>query len=179
MASTASLPSFLLPRTSWQSSSSLGLQRAVVQPSQRRPFHNLPHTNKFPPRSIARVPKQRLLIRSHTLQNFQANALKAIRPTASISGSRSFSTTPVRPRDHHFDTLKFVQRLRDEGFSDEQSKAMMLVLSDVIEESIQNLTRTMVPKEGKPTSLIERTPRGATLQLEPCPQFEMDSSLDY
>ena len=55
----------------------------------------------------------------------------------------------MRQRDHHFDTLKFVQRLRSEGFSEEQSKAMMLVLSDVIEESIQNLTRTMVLKEGK------------------------------
>ena len=59
-----------------------------------------------------------------------------------------FSTTPTLSRDHHFDTLKFVQRLRDEGFSEEQSKAMMLVLSDVIEESIQNLTRTMVLREG-------------------------------
>ena len=59
-----------------------------------------------------------------------------------------FSTTPSLSRDHHFDTLKFVQRLKDEGFSEEQSKAMMLVLSDVIEESIQNLTRTMVLREG-------------------------------
>ena len=41
-----------------------------------------------------------------------------------------------------------MQRLKDEGFSEEQSKAMMLVLSDVIEESIQNLTRTMVLREG-------------------------------
>ena len=63
--------------------------------------------------------------------------------------SRSFSNTPSRPRDHHFDTLKFVQRLKDEGFSEDQSKAMMLVLSDVIEESIQNLTRTMVLREGQ------------------------------
>ena len=63
-----------------------------------------------------------------------------------------FSTAPVLSRDHHFDTLKFVQRLKDEGFSEEQSKAMMLVLSDVIEESIQNLTRTMVLREGLHTS---------------------------
>ena len=61
---------------------------------------------------------------------------------------KHFSTSRNLQRDHHFDTLKFVQRLRDEGFSEEQSKAMMLVLSDVIEESIQNLTRTMVLKEG-------------------------------
>ncbi|RPB12076.1 DUF1640-domain-containing protein [Morchella conica CCBAS932] len=51
------------------------------------------------------------------------------------------------PKDHHFDTLKFVQRLQEEGFSEEQSVALMRALSDVIEESIQNLTRTMVLKE--------------------------------
>jgi hypothetical protein len=39
----------------------------------------------------------------------------------------------VRRRDHHFDTLKFVQRL-EEGFTEEQSVAMMKVLNDVIEE---------------------------------------------
>ena len=63
--------------------------------------------------------------------------------------AKRFSTSPHLFRDHHFDTLKFVQRLKDEGFSEEQSKAMMLVLSDVIEESIQNLTRTMVLREGR------------------------------
>jgi hypothetical protein len=61
---------------------------------------------------------------------------------------RAFHSTPVRARDHHFDTLKFVQRLKDEGLSEEQAVAMMRVLSDVIEESIQNLTRTMVLREG-------------------------------
>ncbi|KAL9096183.1 MAG: hypothetical protein Q9165_001706 [Trypethelium subeluteriae] len=66
---------------------------------------------------------------------------------------RAFSSSPVRMRDHHFDTLKFVQRLKDEGFTEEQAVAMMKVLSDVIEESpapfysIQNLTRTMVLRE--------------------------------
>lgn len=65
---------------------------------------------------------------------------------------RSFSTTPQLLRDHHFDTLKCVQRLKADGFSEEQAKAMMLVLSDVIEESIQNLTRAMVLREGPPPS---------------------------
>ena len=61
---------------------------------------------------------------------------------------RAFHESAVRQRDHHFDTLKFVQRLRAEGFSEEQAAAMMKVLNDVIQESIQNLTRTMVLKEG-------------------------------
>ncbi|RYC63721.1 hypothetical protein CHU98_g2488 [Xylaria longipes] len=60
---------------------------------------------------------------------------------------RSFHATAPRGRDHHFDTLKFVQQLQSEGFTEDQSVAMMKVLNDVIEESIQNLTRTMVLRE--------------------------------
>lgn len=48
--------------------------------------------------------------------------------------SRAFHATAMRPRDHHFDTLKFVKRLQGEGFTEEQSVAMMKVLNDVIEE---------------------------------------------
>lgn len=66
---------------------------------------------------------------------------------ASLQSRREFAATSPRPRDHHFDTLKFVQRLKDDGFTEEQAVAMMKVLSDVIEESIQNLTRTMVLRE--------------------------------
>lgn len=47
---------------------------------------------------------------------------------------RAFSRSVAKGRDHHFDTLKFVQRLKDEGFTEEQSVAVMKVLSDVIEE---------------------------------------------
>lgn len=58
-------------------------------------------------------------------------------------------------RDHHFDTLKFVQRLKGDGFSEEQAVAMMKVLNDVIQESIQNLTRTMVLREGQSGIVVE------------------------
>lgn len=61
---------------------------------------------------------------------------------------RAFHASAIMSRDHHFDTLKFVQRLKNEGFSEEQAVAMMKVLNDVIQESIQNLTRTMVLREG-------------------------------
>ncbi len=81
--------------------------------------------------------------------------------TQSSTRRRYFSTTSPRPRDHHFDTLKCVQRLKADGFSEEQAKAMMLVLSDVIEESIQNLTRTMVLREG--SYLFLDLPRRAVL----------------
>jgi hypothetical protein len=46
----------------------------------------------------------------------------------------AFHATARRERDHHFDTLKFVQKLQSEGFTEEQSTAMMKVLNDVIEE---------------------------------------------
>jgi hypothetical protein len=62
---------------------------------------------------------------------------------------RAFHASAPQQRDHHFDTLKFVQRLKDEGFSEEQAVAMMRVLNDIIQESIQNLTRTMVLREGE------------------------------
>ncbi|KAL7269955.1 Protein fmp32, mitochondrial [Rhizina undulata] len=60
---------------------------------------------------------------------------------------RAFHASVRSGKDHHFDTLKFVQRLQAEGFSEEQAMALMRILNDVIEESIQNLTRTMVLKE--------------------------------
>ncbi|CEI68528.1 hypothetical protein FVEN_g5321 [Fusarium venenatum] len=87
---------------------------------------------------------------------------RAARPFASISipstdqrqsrivspvTKRAFHATTFRQRDHHFDTLKFVKRLQGEGFTEEQSAAMMKVLNDAIEESIQNLTRTMVLRD--------------------------------
>lgn len=52
----------------------------------------------------------------------------------SLSKSQGFHSTAPVLRDHHFDTLKFVQRLQEEGFSEAQSVALMSALSDVIEE---------------------------------------------
>lgn len=61
------------------------------------------------------------------------------------SGRRQFSASARRPRDHHFDTLKFVQRLKDDGFTEEQAVAMMKVLSDVIEERSPATSHPSVP----------------------------------
>ena len=134
MASNPVVPTFLLPRLSW----TRGIPRQRTEAFAR--FRTIP-TSSPPTRPS----------RSQIHQLASASIRHDRRKLYSVSDvdRRPFSTTQVRPRDHHFDTLKFVQRLRDEGFSEDQSKAMMLVLSDVIEESIQNLTRTMVPKEGE------------------------------
>jgi len=129
-------PRFLLPRLSWQTSN---VSQHVV-----RSFSTvLPEKTGVPIQSSYSIPRRSCIDwhndtriaspRSQILQN--------------LSNKRAFHATSRQSREHHFDTLKFVQRLKDEGFSEEQSVAMMKVLSDVIEESIQNLTRTMVLRE--------------------------------
>ena len=140
MASQRTLPRFLLPQSSWIAAvSSRGSKSAVranphaLRWSEAVSKRTLHGARQLPPRSTAG--RGDIVPRSAFRSGCQAN--------------KCFSTSTTLQRDHHFDTLKFVQRLRDEGFSEEQSKAMMLVLSDVIEESIQNLTRTMVLKEGE------------------------------
>ena len=125
-----SLPSFLLPRLSWAST-----------PVKRRAFHTASQLSQAH-RTASSVPALATI----------PQGLSAYTAHKHQSGERSrrwFSTTRKNCRDHHFDTLKFVQRLKSEGFSEEQSQALKTVLSDVIEESIQNLTRTMVLKEGR------------------------------
>lgn len=102
------VPRFLLPRLSWQSA-----PRRVAATMAARHLHSIPAAKQRP------------------LPTYTSTA--APLPGSPIL-SRAFHTTHIRQRDHHFDTLKFVKRLRDEGFTEEQSVAMMRVLSDVIEE---------------------------------------------
>ncbi|KAI1481728.1 DUF1640-domain-containing protein [Daldinia eschscholtzii] len=138
---TQTLPRFLLPRLSWVGStgSSQVLRAATLPTENRRPwrgheygtygtasFHSLREKPQYTSGNTRRKPS--MLLQNPSLR-------------------RSFHATAPRGRDHHFDTLKFVQRLQSEGFTEEQSVAMMKVLNDVIQESIQNLTRTMVLRE--------------------------------
>ncbi|KAI1423963.1 DUF1640-domain-containing protein [Xylaria sp. FL1777] len=133
-----SLPRFLLPRLSWTAptgSTPSALRAAVftsaLPSAPQRPRTAAFHTGRpSPPCTISKTHNERLsIIQRHP------------------SLRRSFHATASRGRDHHFDTLKFVQRLQSEGFTEDQAVAMMKVLNDVIEESIQNLTRTMVLRE--------------------------------
>lgn len=112
-ALTKALPRFLLPQLSWQvtpiSSQAIRVfstsQTASKPSAERRP--TIPTVrNAFPKKSILNSSVHR----------------------------QAFHATARQQRDHHFDTLKFVQRLREEGFTEAQSVAMMKVLSDVIEE---------------------------------------------
>ncbi|KGQ08722.1 Putative 2-hydroxyacid dehydrogenase UNK4.10 [Beauveria bassiana D1-5] len=135
-ATAEMLPRFLLPRLSWQPATApRRLVAVAIPPLAARQLQQLSHARR-PRITSARSDRSSPIL------------------------SRAFHASAPRARDHHFDTLKFVKRLRDEGFTEEQSVAMMKVLSDVIEEreafllttlrpanSIQNLTRTMVLRE--------------------------------
>ncbi|KAM3414854.1 hypothetical protein BST61_g9997 [Cercospora zeina] len=103
--------------------------------------------------------------------------LKPTPPSIHHVARRAFSATTPKPKDHHFDTLKFVQRLQQEGFTEEQSRAMMVVLSDVIEESIQNLTRTMVLREDQEKATYTQKVDFAKLRSELLSADSTESSL--
>lgn len=145
--STATIPRFLLPQLSRKASSPSRLARAS---RSHPPTNGSTYWNKHVPPSISSIRRScehESHSSSHSITYRQAPPFARYSYLA-LNHRKCFSTTLSLSRDHHFDTLKFVQRLKDEGLSEEQSKAMMLVLSDVIEESIQNLTRTMVLREG-------------------------------
>merc|ERR1712093_21409 len=125
------LPRFLLPKLSWQAPVQQNTIRALSTQTTKKPSRR----RDGPASNTASCRRQD----------------GTMRPRTSIlhnpAHKRAFHATARRSRDHHFDTLKFVQRLQEEGFTEAQSVAMMKVLSDVVEESIQNLTRTMVLRE--------------------------------
>ncbi|EQL00575.1 DUF1640-domain-containing protein [Ophiocordyceps sinensis CO18] len=123
------LPRFLLPRLSW------GVPPSASRPALARPLAAAMFTRAPSPHSS--------LTPHHGRPATRPSSVAARSPKL----SRAFHATAPQQRDHHFDTLKFVRRLQSEGFTEEQSAAMMKVLNDVIEESIQNLTRTMVLRE--------------------------------
>ncbi|KAJ4414749.1 Protein fmp32, mitochondrial [Gnomoniopsis sp. IMI 355080] len=137
MANTIqTLPKFLLPRLSWSAPVGQQFARASVattQASSQRPWQpptRSMHTERITSKTISTsIPRS------------------FVSPLQQPELRRAFHASAPRRRDHHFDTLKFVQRLQSEGFTEEQSVAIMKVLNDVIQESIQNLTRTMVLRE--------------------------------
>lgn len=161
----AGLPRFLLPRLTWSQVAAKGAAsqlRPTVRSNHNRPApppsHQFTQTRTLhikPPPRLAHTLCQRSAIFGDARK--QRNPVPVDAPPIRHNGvyvaafkpaKRAFSTSRSQQKDHHFDTLKFVQRLKGEGFSEEQAVAMMRVLNDVIEESIQNLTRTMVLKEG-------------------------------
>ena len=179
----AEVPRSILPRLTWNSSSSRPPISSPHPALATKPRQQYPHGWTPLNRQIHSLatPNQPAHGFSSSLRHPHfADAVArgtsssvATRPSAETLGSpirhngvyvatfkpaqRAFHATPARPRDHYFDTLKFVKRLQAEGFSEEQAVAMMRVLNDIIQESIQNLTRTMVLREGNTDLLIPET----------------------
>lgn len=118
------LPKFLLPRLSWQP---VPLHHNAV-----RAFSTFQARYNESPRA-RNHPARRQVIRHNASFQPRSSILK------SYDHCRAFHATARRARDHHFDTLKFVQRLQEEGFTETQAVAMMKVLSDVIEERSDSL----------------------------------------
>ncbi|KAI6779696.1 uncharacterized protein J7T54_005726 [Emericellopsis cladophorae] len=130
------LPKFLLPRLSWTAAAPLSsFTSRIVGRQQTRSSCEWQGQG------------QRASYHQHASSPTSTRHRAPSRHLSPILQRATFHTTAPLSRDHHFDTLRFVQRLQDEGFTTEQSVAMMKVLNDVIEESIQNLTRTMVLRE--------------------------------
>lgn len=113
-AASEMLPRFLLPRLSWQPVAAAPRRLAIVAAAPLA-ARQMQHANARRPR-----------LSSDTRSSSGGGGMPTL--------SRAFHATSLRARDHHFDTLKFVKRLREDGFTEEQSVAMMKVLSDVIEE---------------------------------------------
>ncbi|KAM7199295.1 Protein of unknown function (DUF1640) domain containing protein, partial [Rhypophila sp. PSN 637] len=146
MNSAQAVPRFLLPRLSWQAPASVTRAASsypiLFQVANSREQSRLKRASSAVVDGWKTSPSRSLHTRCCPKKP-TSNWNQIVANTT----SRSFHASAPQRRDHHFDTLKFVQRLQEDGFSEEQSVAMMKVLNDVIEESIQNLTRTMVLRE--------------------------------
>jgi len=164
--SIAELPRFLLPRLTWVSNPVKGTVSQLGPTHQRRVYPKLLHFSSTSPPRATSISLPSSAPSYHTCADAATPPSHRRRPSTIPANAaplrhngvyvaayrparRAFSATATTQKDHHFDTLKFVQRLKAEGFNEEQAVAMMRVLNDVIEESIQNLTRTMVLKEGR------------------------------
>ncbi|KAH7401826.1 hypothetical protein DE146DRAFT_442253 [Phaeosphaeria sp. MPI-PUGE-AT-0046c] len=164
----AALPRFLLPQLSWSVSTVRPAALGVLQAKR----HRSSSAARCAPNPVASA------LRSHCTQPWQRPSLHSTTSyLSSLNSSRHFSATTPQLRDHHFDTLKFVQRLKDEGFTEEQAEGMMRVLGDVIEESIQNLTRTMVLREDQERATYTQKVDFAKLRSELMTADSTESSL--
>lgn len=161
MASAEVLSWTVLPRLSWTASSIRPIAALPPYTHQRQPPHPTTATAAF-------------------ARNTWTERRSITRPSQfpiHHAAKRAFSATPSLAKDHHFDTLKFVQRLQQEGFTEEQAVAMMKVLGDVIEESIQNLTRTMVLREDQEKATYTQKVDFAKLRSELLSADSTESSL--
>lgn len=190
MVQTTAIPRFLLPQLTW---GKVALRHPAPAGIFRARYHQ---SSTSPQQSTSTYLRNRVGLGA-TRQWQQMLPRFAYASSSNHSYRRNFSATGKQARDHHFDTLKFVQRLKDEGFTEEQAEAMMRVLSDVIEErcvplrrlealpeasltfspSIQNLTRTMVLREDQEKATYTQKVDFAKLRSELMTADSTESSL--
>ncbi|KAF2108945.1 hypothetical protein BDV96DRAFT_615971 [Lophiotrema nucula] len=169
----SAIPRFLLPRITWAAGSVRpGILGTVVEARHRHASPAASHAPTHRYRTFRTASQAGTPIQCAIQCSQASTALNAF-----SNARRGFSATARTARDHHFDTLKFVQRLKDEGFTEEQAEAMMRVLSDVIEESIQNLTRTMVLREDQEKATYTQKVDFAKLRSELMTADSTESSL--
>lgn len=120
------IPRFLLPQFSWSARAIRPAARGALEARRHR------STVTSDRRTTTLKPS---ILQAHAIRQWrQRPSQYAAGYAAVLECHRDFSASAPQPKDHHFDTLKFVQRLKEEGFSEEQAEGMMRVLSDVIEE---------------------------------------------
>jgi hypothetical protein len=123
------LPRFLLPQLSW---STRAIRPAALRALEARRHRSSP---TFGPCATTITTPITIALQRQPIREWQRRTPQfAAGYTSALEFRRHFSATAPQQKDHHFDTLKFVQRLKDEGFSEEQAEGMMKILSDVIEE---------------------------------------------
>lgn len=126
MISRTAIPRFLLPQTSWATSIAVRPATQTIVEARRH------RSSTAPERRASSVTTA--LQRQRALQHQKQPRTFAAGVESALEFRRNLSATAPQWKDHHFDTLKFIQRLQEEGFTDEQAEGMMRVLGDVIEE---------------------------------------------
>jgi hypothetical protein len=124
------LPRFLLPQLSW---SSRAVRPVALGALEARRHISAP-ASRCAPGSVTTAIQQQLPRPWRT-----SPSQSALGSSSPLDGRRHFSATAPQLKDHHFDTLKFVQRLKEEGFTEQQAEGMMRILGDVIEERYGHL----------------------------------------
>lgn len=131
------LPRFLLPRLSWTTPLSTIPRASAVVFQQARDTAKRTGWQDSPRRSVHATGAGSVKRRGGGALAENSSNIPSRAPSSIVRNPalrRAFHASAARRRDHHFDTLRFVQRLQEEGFTEEQSVAMMKVLNDVIEE---------------------------------------------
>lgn len=94
---------------------------------------SIPRLGVLPRRAILSRPSPRALCAPQARQ--PPIAALGLAPFYRPTSLQPFHSSAPRCRPgQHFDTLRFVQKLQDEGFTEEQAAALMKILNDVMEE---------------------------------------------